>query len=154
MWTNPSQKSRQGSDPPPFRQCLYFGTFWSSNPSLSPPVLSSPILRRGSHWKDSISGASTLFLNQSFLPVLPDSLLSSFLRASSLIFAVNFSKTHHRHIIWHISRFVYFVIIISDILHTMADVGWSWDSDWVPPVDPDEGILAMPNRDSAFFNER
>ena len=35
MWTNPSQKSRQGSDPPPpFRQCLHFGSIWSGNPSL------------------------------------------------------------------------------------------------------------------------
>ena len=34
MWTNSSQKSRQGSDPPPFRQCLHFGIIWTGNPSL------------------------------------------------------------------------------------------------------------------------
>ena len=34
MWTNPSKKSRHGSDPPPSWQCLYFGNFWSGNPSL------------------------------------------------------------------------------------------------------------------------
>ena len=33
MGTNPSQKSRQGSDPPS-RQCLYFGIFCSGIPSL------------------------------------------------------------------------------------------------------------------------
>ena len=36
MWTNPSQKSRQGSDPPPpFRQCLNFGSIWTCHPSLT-----------------------------------------------------------------------------------------------------------------------
>ena len=34
MWTNPFKKSRQGSDPPSW-QCLYFGNFWSGNPSLT-----------------------------------------------------------------------------------------------------------------------
>ena len=32
MWTNPSQKSRQGSDPP---HPSYFGTFWTGNPYLN-----------------------------------------------------------------------------------------------------------------------
>ena len=34
MWPNSSKKSRHGSDPPPSRQCLYFGNFWTGIPSL------------------------------------------------------------------------------------------------------------------------
>ena len=47
MWTNPSQKSRQGSDPPPFRQCLHFGTFWTGNPSLNGLAYVIVMLREG-----------------------------------------------------------------------------------------------------------
>ena len=37
----------------------------------------------------------------------------------------------------------------------MADESsWSWEADWVPPEDPEEGILAIGNRDSAFFKDR
>ena len=52
---------------------------------------------------------------------------------------------------------IIFVSIISDTLHcqaTMADESWSWEADWVPPEDPEEGILAIGNRDSAFFKDR
>ena len=34
MWTNPSKKFRQGSDPTLSRQCLYFGNFLDRGPSL------------------------------------------------------------------------------------------------------------------------
>ena len=44
MWTNPSQKSRQGSDPP-FRQCLDFGNFWSGTPSHNSKVFGNKYLR-------------------------------------------------------------------------------------------------------------
>ena len=37
---------------------------------------------------------------------------------------------------------------------TMADESWSWEAEWVPPENPEEGILAIGNRDSAFFKDR
>ena len=70
MWTNPSKKSRQGSDPPPSRQCLYFGKEWAGNPSLTPgytdciiPAIKSVLQHQG-------ETCSSLHCTYSFTPPL------------------------------------------------------------------------------------